>query len=335
MQEMSSIFRFMRTTLTQFAASRKRSAVTVFAATFAAVLAAGVLVMACAEMGLVLYSDANWSAGWQAWKANDHEGALKEWSKGGIMTDFSLRPARAYYWRIRALDELGREKEATVLRAEVARKFPFDYYAFLLFPDGGASAYPSGIYGKIAKMLYPCPWSAEVYSAASKTGVQEELLWAIMRRESKFRKFAMSGAGAVGLMQLMPSTASETAARIRPGQVNVDISQPDLNILLGASYMEQLTKKFPGELQRALAAYNAGASNVVKWDILAARDWVEWIEEIPYAETREYVRSVLENMEVYRVINGRPDPNGLMWRLSAHPSSPLAHRVSASQRKEN
>lgn len=279
-------------------------------------------------------SEARWSAGWRAWKADDYEAALNEWSRCGVFSDFSIRPARVYYWRIRALDKLGRKKEAAVLKAEVARKFPFDYYAFLLFPNGGVSEYPAGTYGKIAEMLYPRPWSAEVCLASSKTGVSEELLWAVIRRESKFRLSATSSAGAVGLMQLMPSTAMETAARIQSDRTDADIRRPEWNILLGASYMEQLIKKFHGELPRVLAAYNAGASNVVKWNVLTARDWVEWVEEIPYAQTREYVRSVLENREVYRIIRGNTDIYGLMWQLTSSPLAPLAVSASADFRKE-
>ena len=73
---------------------------------------------------------------------------------------------------------------------------------------------------------------------------------------------------------------------------------------MGSSYFARLLRKFRGELPRAIAAYNAGMLPVTRWNTLSAEDWVEWIEEIPYPETREYVRSVLENREMYKIISG-------------------------------
>lgn len=287
----------------------------------------------CAEAGFVEASSANWTAGWQAWKESDYETALLEWSKDGVLTDFTPRPSRNYYWRVRALMELGREREAEALKAEMIRKYSFDYYTFLLSPDGGASAYPVEVYGKLAKIFYPRKWSNEVRSASRKTGMPEELIWAVIRRESKFRPFAVSSAGAVGLMQLLPSTASDIAVRLQIPEEETDLNVPEQNILLGASYMMQLVKKFSGDLPRAIAAYNAGASNVSKWNMLGARDWMEWIEEIPYAETREYVRSVLENREVYLLISGRTE-FPCLTQIAARPLRPLAVSAFARAGKE-
>lgn len=263
------------------------------------------------EAGLAGSSTNNWQAGWRAWKAADYETALLEWSKDGVMTDFTPRPARNYYWRVRALTELGRVREAEDLKAELARKYPFDYYTFLLVPDGGASSHPFGVYVKLAEMFYPRLWAGEVCAAAEKTGAPEELIWAVMRRESKFRRRAISRAGAVGLMQLLPSTAADVAIRVGITPEDTDLHQPEQNVLLGASYMMQLVRRFGGDLPRAVAAYNAGASNVARWNALGAGDWIEWVEEIPYAQTREYVRSVLENREVYLMISGRNDQPSL------------------------
>lgn len=282
------------------------------------------------EAGLAGSSTSNWQAGWRAWKAADYETALTEWSKDGVMIDFTPRPSRNYYWRVRALTELGRLREAESLKAELARKYPFDYYTFLLSPDGGAPAHPSGIYVKLAQMFYPRLWAGEVSAAAAKTGAPEELIWAVMRRESKFRRRAISRAGAVGLMQLMPSTAADVAERVGITPEETDLHQPDQNVLLGASYMMQLVRRFSGDLPRALAAYNAGAANVMKWNALGASDWIEWVEEIPYAQTREYVRSVLENREVYLMISGRHDQPS----LAVIASRPVTLSVFAKRAKE-
>lgn len=318
MQERSSVFSFIWTTLTQIFAYRKRLA----AAIAVSVLIGAALVISRAEAGYADASAVNWSAGWHAWKEGDYEKALREWSKDGFWTDFTPRPARNYYWRARALDKLGREKDAAVLKADMARKFPFDYYTFLLFPDGGASAYSAEVYRKMAGMFYPRPWKDEVSTASRKTGISEELIWAVMHRESKFRQHATSSAGAEGLMQLMPLTAKETAARLQICESERDLCQPEQNVLLGASYMKQLIQRFNGELPRAVAAYNAGAANVAKWNMLTARDWIEWVEEIPYAQTREYVRSVLENREVYIIISGGQNHRGLT-QITSRPLTPL------------
>lgn len=264
---------------------------------------------------------------------NDYETALAEWSKGKLFADFGLRPARRIYWRARALEQLGRDKEANALKAEIARKYPLDYYAFLLFPDGGASAHPAGECIKIANVFHPRPWGSEVEAAAAKTGMPKELAWAVMRQESKFRRTATSHAGAVGLMQLMPLTAAEIAGRLNISKDETDLNLPGQNILFGSSYMMQLVARFRNELPRAVAAYNAGASTIVKWDVLSARDWVEWIEEIPYAQTREYVRAVLENREVYMMLGGGDNSDGLM-RISSLPLIPLESNIVARGGKD-
>lgn len=283
------------------------------------------------EAGFIEDSLENWQAGWQAWKAADYAAALREWSKDGIMTDFTRRPARNYYWRIRALTNLGRKTEAESLKKELARKYPFDYYTFLLFPDWGASAHPFDGYLKLAGMFYPRLWGEEVGLAASKTGAPKELIWAMMRRESKFRRYAISRAGAMGLMQLLPTTAADIAERIGIPPENTDLNKPEQNVLFGASYIVQLIRRFDGDLPRAVAAYNAGAANVERWSTLTASDWIEWVEEIPFPQTREYVRSVLENREVYLMTSGRND----LPRLAVIAERRLTHTTLAQSDKKS
>lgn len=312
MQKDSSNFQI---TSAQFMQLSKRCAIIILVSSLIWAAAGASLL----EAGFVKASSRNWQAGWSAWKAADWGTALHEWSKDGIITDFTPRPARTYYWRIQALTKLGRINEAESLKTKMARKYPFDYYTFLLFPNGGASAYSSKVYLKLAKIFYPRMWAGEVSRASMKTGVSEELIWAVMRRESKFQQYAISSVGAVGLMQLMPSTAGDIIARLGIEPQYTDLNQPDQNVLLGASYITQLVKRFGGDLPKAVAAYNAGAANVAKWNSCPACDWIEWIEDIPYAQTREYVRSVLANREVYLIISGRSD----LPRLASTTSRPL------------
>jgi soluble lytic murein transglycosylase len=134
----------------------------------------------------------------------------------------------------------------------------------------------------------------------------------------------MSIRGAQGYMQLMPRTAKEIAKSIKiKFSLNALIENPSLNIRLGAKYLEQLIVKYKGSYVLAIAAYNAGPSNVKRWiknngdprkiDI----NIIDWIERIPFHETRNYVQRVLENLHIYRTLLKTPasftDPR-IYWR---------------------
>ncbi|GAO38563.1 putative lytic murein transglycosylase [Sphingomonas changbaiensis NBRC 104936] len=136
------------------------------------------------------------------------------------------------------------------------------------------------------------------------------IIHAIARQESQFDREAVSRAGARGLMQLMPGTAREAAAKIGldydASALTTDIGY---NIQLGSSYFQRLLAYNGGSYPLAIAAYNAGQGNVNKW--IAANgdprypgaDMVKWIEQIPFAETRGYVQHVLENAVVYDTLH--------------------------------
>jgi soluble lytic murein transglycosylase len=138
-------------------------------------------------------------------------------------------------------------------------------------------------------------------------GVDRALVHAIARQESEFDPEAMSHAGARGLMQMMPATARETARRIsKPFEVTKLIDDPIYNATLGAAHLSDLLKDWNGSYILTFAAYNAGSGNVRKW-ITAygdprdpSVDPVDWVERIPFSETRNYVQRVMENMQVYR-----------------------------------
>ena len=135
----------------------------------------------------------------------------------------------------------------------------------------------------------------------------------IMRQESSFERTAVSSAGARGLMQLMPGTARQAASRTGQsyalGRLTDD---PQYNILLGNHHLTELMDEWGGNALLVAAAYNAGSGNVRRWVAqngdprLPGTDVLRWIEDIPFAETRNYVQRVLENAVVYEMIN----PNG-------------------------
>ena len=141
---------------------------------------------------------------------------------------------------------------------------------------------------------------------------ERSLLFAITRQESAFERDAVSRAGARGLMQLMPATASSIANKIQlPFSADRLTADGIYNVLLGRAYLETLIEDFGGSYPLAIAAYNAGPSRVRQWlhDYGDPRggsiDMVDWIEMIPLNETRNYVQRVLENLQIYRGQIGR------------------------------
>ena len=137
--------------------------------------------------------------------------------------------------------------------------------------------------------------------------VEWALLHGLMRQESRFDQYARSPAGAMGLMQLMPGTARETARKNGVGyQKAWLVSRPEYNIKLGSSYIRAMVERYDGNYAMALAAYNAGPARVEQWIRLNGDprkgdvDLIKWIESIPIYETRNYVQRVLEAVYVYR-----------------------------------
>ena len=145
-------------------------------------------------------------------------------------------------------------------------------------------------------------------SAAQGSGRAEPaLVHAITRQESEFDPSARSGADARGLMQIIPGTASATARRIGSAYSGPSaLYDPELNLTLGSAYLQQLVEQFDGSYVLAIAAYNAGPSRSWQWlsdwgdPRTGAIDPVEWVELIPFEETRNYVQRVMENLQVYR-----------------------------------
>lgn len=240
---------------------------------------------------------ADWEAGRRAWKDRDCEAALAAWSRNAWAQPFAIRPARLYYWKIRALEKLGRKDEAERAASLLALRKPLDFYAFVLAYEGKYPKLTRAVDAAKSRAVPARRWEAETAAASARTGVHENVLFGIMKRESKFDAKAVSARGAVGLMQLMPPTAREAARRL--GEEAFSPLVPEQNIMLGAAHFAYLRAKFSRRLPLAVAAYNAGAAAVSKWGADEASDWVEWIEDIPYPQTREYVRSVLENIEIY------------------------------------
>lgn len=155
-------------------------------------------------------------------------------------------------------------------------------------------------------------------------GTDWTMVHAISRQESQFAMNAVSHAGARGLMQLMPRTASEQAGKLMLSYDAQSLTtDAGYNLQLGDAYFARMMDYFGGSYPLAVAAYNAGAGNVNKWlrtngdPRTGAVDWIDWIERIPLSETRGYVQHVLENAVVYDAMN--PD------KASYKGANPLSH----------
>jgi soluble lytic murein transglycosylase len=167
------------------------------------------------------------------------------------------------------------------------------------------------------KIAFPKEYSKYVdrYSIAHK--LEANLVLGLIRQESSFRREAKSRAGAMGLMQLMSPTAKEVALRFQktPLSIPEDLSKPELNIKLGTAYLSQLLRAYEGHLPMALAAYNVGIGNLRKW--MKPREHFTqqkqnhssnymteiWIDELPWSETSHYVKAILRNLIIYRMLN--------------------------------
>jgi soluble lytic murein transglycosylase len=152
------------------------------------------------------------------------------------------------------------------------------------------------------KSLFPMLYWEEVQEATRHTPLDPWLVLGVIRQESAFSPRAVSRSDARGLMQLLPSTGREVYQRIGLAAFRDDLLfDPRLNVRLGAHYLGRLTEAHRGNLILALAAYNAGPGRVKRWlQELSTADWDEFIERLPFEETRLYVKSVLRNHGVYQ-----------------------------------
>ncbi|MGH7751276.1 MAG: lytic transglycosylase domain-containing protein, partial [Gemmatimonadales bacterium] len=162
---------------------------------------------------------------------------------------------------------------------------------------------------RVLRAVFPWPMRALVELEANENGVDPYLFVALIRQESTFDTEALSPAGARGLAQLVPGTASLTARGLDVSFRNEWITVPDLNLHLGAAHLADLLRQFGGRVEVALAAYNAGTAPARRWLAQPGADDPElFVELVGYPETRNYVRSVLRNRDLYRALYPEPAP---------------------------
>lgn len=153
------------------------------------------------------------------------------------------------------------------------------------------------------KLAYPLYWTSEINIAGNKLGIDPYLIASIIREESYYNEHAKSKTGATGLMQLMPLTASYMISKLND-EVNdlADLEDPKTNMYLGCNYLKYLQERFNNDLL-VVAAYNGGEGSVNKWlKTYNTEDWDEFIEEIPFDETRNYVKKIFRTYHMYKKI---------------------------------
>ena len=151
---------------------------------------------------------------------------------------------------------------------------------------------------------FPTPHRKEVMAHAREIGLDPAFVYGLIRQESRFIMDARSGVGASGLMQLMPATAKWTAKKIGVPYTAASIADRDTNLRLGNAYLKLVLDDMGGSQAMAAAAYNAGPGRPRKWRDGPVLDAAAWVENIPFAETRDYVKKVLSNSTYYAALLG-------------------------------
>ncbi|MDD7908356.1 MULTISPECIES: transglycosylase SLT domain-containing protein [Pseudovibrio] len=217
---------------------------------------------------------------------------------------------------IRRMDAAGHHNDTLLLYKHLAEHLPTNTQVRLLAEMAEAKELHQWalMVGKIAYDTRPSasslayPTNAIPAKTQIKHGVEKPMVYAIARQESAFNPKAKSHAGALGLLQLMPGTARATARNIGLSYSTSRLtSDPAYNATLGAAHLGELVEEFGGSYILTFAAYNAGKSKVYEWierfgDPRDPRvDPVDWVEFIPYGETRSYVQRITENLQMYRL----------------------------------
>lgn len=180
--------------------------------------------------------------------------------------------------------------------------------AFTVIGDLIARNYDGAFSSSIVRMVFPVEYMDLIKKHATDNGLDPILVLSLIKQESAFDSDAGSQVGAMGLMQLMPATAADTDPEVR----TTELLNPDINIRVGTKYLRQLLTRFNGNIALALAAYNAGPNAVDRWqrENSNRKGMLEFIEVIPYKETREYVAGIIRNYYWYsRKLNGEIPSN--------------------------
>ena len=166
---------------------------------------------------------------------------------------------------------------------------------------------PSGLPTFIAKLLYPTYFAELVLHHAQEFGLDPLLVFSLIRQESLFEPFAVSSAAANGLMQVIPSTGREINADLKwpPNYTTADLQKPYVSVRFGSHYLARQRRFFDGDLYAALAAYNGGPGNALRWKERSGGDPDAFFMAITFDETQRYIRALAANYAIYHRLYGR------------------------------
>jgi soluble lytic murein transglycosylase len=174
------------------------------------------------------------------------------------------------------------------------------------------------------RFAYPVPYQEAIERYSRERNLDPFLMAGLIRQESEFNPRAVSRANAIGLTQVRPATGRFLSRRLRLPYTTSKLYLPDFNVQLGTFHLREMIDSLAGDLPAALAAYNAGKSRADRWLTWGQfREPAEFIETIPFTETREYVQTVLRNADMYRRIYSTPG-------RAARPASPASGAVGTS-----
>ncbi len=225
-----------------------------------------------------------------------------------------LRNCALYDFAAKELQAASAEGGASWAPAELARLYEDagEYHRALQILKRAVPAYYSLDLDALPRFywetLFPRPYWADLKRFSVRNQLDPFLVASLIRQESEFNPGAVSHANALGLMQLLPGTGRLTARELRVRRFRTQLLlTPNVNLQLGTTYFRHLLDQFDGKLEYALAAYNAGSDRVEAWlQEGNFRDPEEFVESIPFTETREYVQAILRNTSVYRRLYSKP-----------------------------
>lgn len=200
------------------------------------------------------------------------------------------------------------------LMAEYQTVENFSRSSYIAEVGFGAERRRGGLVGsrQLWEFAYPRAFERSVLSSSRSFAVPTEFVWAIMRAESQYRQDVQSPVGARGLMQLMPFTSRQVASLLGLKSFEVgSLLEPETNIRLGTRYLQRLMDKFSGSIPLSAASYNAGPHRVQSWlKSFGLLDMDEFIEHIPFIETRNYVKKVSRNYQIYNLLYNSQSAKG-------------------------
>jgi soluble lytic murein transglycosylase len=212
-----------------------------------------------------------------------------------IAPEIKLSPDSAD-WAEYAEVQIYSQAGETFRALQVAKRITPSYYAVPI------DSIPASYW----KVLFPLPYISDIRANSEKNGLDPYLVLSLMRQESEFNPSVISYANAYGLMQILPSTGKQLAHEDGMHHFSTnDLLNPPVNIELGTLYLKQLVDEFHGQVEYALASYNAGDFRIQDWLKTGNyRDVPEFVESIPFTQTRDYVQAILRNERMYKRLNG-------------------------------